>query len=45
MKIEKALKRDKKFHKNKHGMRVGGRSVFVIVEVLMKKAKKKKGAG
>lgn len=42
MKISKAEKRDKKVFKKKHGMRVTGKSVFVILEVLIKKGKKAK---
>jgi len=41
MKIEKAQKRDKARHKVKNGMRIGGRSVFTIQEVLIKRSKGK----
>ena len=40
MKIDKAEKRDKKRNKKKSGMRISGKSVFVIVEVQVKKGKK-----
>ena len=33
MKIEKAKKRDKKIHKRKHGMKVDGSSVKLIVQI------------
>lgn len=42
MKIDKALKRDKKIFKREHGQRVSGKSVFIIQEVLIKRSKKKK---
>jgi hypothetical protein len=37
MKTNKAYARDKKIFKKKHGMRVSGKSVFVIQAVLIKK--------
>ena len=42
MKLDKAMKRDKKSHKNKHGMRSTGKSVFIIQSVLIKKGSKSK---
>lgn len=39
MKLEKADKRDKARQKKKSGMRIGGRSVFTIQEVLIKRSK------
>jgi hypothetical protein len=42
MKLEKALKRDKQYFKKKNGMRISGKSIFVIVETLAKKGKKGK---
>lgn len=36
-------RRDKKFHNRKHGMRVSGKSVFVVVGTKVKKAGKVKG--
>jgi hypothetical protein len=38
MKITKAETRARKLHKKKHGMRVNGRSLFTIQEVLKNKA-------
>lgn len=38
MKLDKANKRDKKIQKKKNGMRVSGKSVFVIQEIVQKKA-------
>jgi len=40
MKLEKAHKRDKARQKKKNGMRIGGRSVFTIQEVLIKRSEK-----
>ena len=40
MKIHKADNRDKKIYKNKHGMRISGKSVFLIIEMYRKKGKK-----
>jgi hypothetical protein len=37
MKLEKAGKRDTKRNKRNHGMRVDGKSVFVIQRTLIKK--------
>jgi|WetSurMetagenome_2_1015567.scaffolds.fasta_scaffold424964_3 hypothetical protein len=34
MKISKAENRDRKIHKKKHGMRINGRSLFTIQEIL-----------
>lgn len=45
MKIDKALKRDKKIHKREHGQRVSGKSVFTIQEVLINRPNKKKKRG
>ena len=44
MKIGKAMKRDKKIYKRKHGHRVDGASVFLIQDILgnSSSAKKKK---
>jgi len=42
MKINKALKRDKKIHKKKHGQRVSGKSVFLTQEILIKKSTRRK---
>lgn len=38
MKLDKASKRDKKNFKRKNGMRVSGKSVFVIQATQIKKA-------
>jgi hypothetical protein len=35
-------RRDKKRHKKKHGMRISGRSIFLLDELLLKKLKRKK---
>ncbi len=40
MKLSKAEKRDKKRNKKKHGMRVSGKSVFIIQNALIKRGKK-----
>lgn len=42
MKISKAEGRDKKRNKKKYGMRVRGRSIFVVVEAQVKRAKRTK---
>lgn len=42
MKLTKALSREKKYNKRKNGMRVSGKSIFVIVEAQVKKAGKEK---
>lgn len=42
MNINKAETRDKKSFKNKHGMRISGRGVFVIQTTLNKKSEKAK---
>jgi len=39
-KLEKAIKRERKNHKARTGMRVSGRSVFVIQATLIKKGSK-----
>jgi hypothetical protein len=39
MKLNKAIKRDKKIHKKKHGMKRDGDSVKLIIQVLINKAK------
>ena len=41
-KLHKSESRQRKHHKRRHGMKVVGRSVFTIQEVLVKKAKAKK---
>jgi hypothetical protein len=41
MKINKAISRSKKNFKKRNGMRVSGKSVFVVVAVIGKKAKGK----
>jgi len=38
MKISKAETRDRKIHKKKHGLRINGRSLFTIQEILKNKA-------
>ena len=38
MKITKAETRDRKIHKKKHGLRVNGRSLFTIQEILKNRA-------
>lgn len=46
MKIDKANRRDKKYRKSRYGMRISGKSVFVIVEAMVQRSeesKKKKG--
>jgi len=35
-------RRDKKRHKKKHGMRIVGRSILLLDEIIKKRAKKKK---
>jgi hypothetical protein len=42
MKTNKANNRDKKRNRRKYGMRVSGRSVFLSVEIKIKKGKKAK---
>ena len=42
MKEDKFERRNKKRNKRKYGMRVTGKSIFVVVEVTVKKAKKTK---
>jgi hypothetical protein len=44
MKVDKALRREAQQHKARRGMRVSGRSVFVIEQVLAKKADAAKAA-
>jgi hypothetical protein len=41
MKISKAVKRSKKNFKRRYGMGVGGRFVFTIQSILIKKGKNK----
>lgn len=41
MKLQKALKRDKKRFKKKNGMKIDNKSIFTIVSVLEKKGKRK----
>jgi len=41
MKINKALKRDKKRNKRKNGMRIDGKSVFVIIQSQINRSQKK----
>lgn len=43
MKLSKANKRDKKSFKGQHGMHTSGKSVFLIQQVIAKRAKKIKG--
>lgn len=46
MKLDKAQRRDKKYRKSRYGMRISGKSVFVIVEAMVNRSeesKKKKG--
>jgi len=38
MKISKAYNRDRKYRKARYGMQISGKSVFVIREVINKKA-------
>jgi len=38
MKISKAENRDRKIHKKKHGLRINGRSLFTIQEILKNRA-------
>ena len=38
MKITKAETRDRKIHKKKHGLRINGRSLFTIQEIIKNKA-------
>jgi hypothetical protein len=40
MKITKAEKRDRKSHKRKNGMRVNGKSLFTIQDILIKRKEK-----
>lgn len=40
MKLEKALKRDKKINKKKNGMRISGASVKLLEQIKQEKAKK-----
>ena len=41
MKLDKANKRDKKRNKRKNGMRIDGKSVFVIIQSQIKRSQKK----
>jgi len=40
--IEKALRREKKYNKKRYGMRVSNKSIFVIVETTVTRAEKNK---
>lgn len=40
MKITKAEKRDKKSHRRKNGMKINGKSVFTIQNILIKRKEK-----
>lgn len=40
MKLQKSDNRDKKRNKKINGMRISGKSIFVVMEVIVKKAKK-----
>jgi hypothetical protein len=42
MKLENAINRDRKRNKNKNGMRISGRSIFLLEEQKQKKAEKNK---
>lgn len=42
MKLDKANKRDKKIQKKKSGMRVSGKSIFLLQEIIQKKAEEAK---
>ena len=42
MKLQKSDNRDKKRNKRIHGMRISGKSIFVVMEVIVKKGKKSK---
>lgn len=42
MQIDRSLKRERKQRKRRHGMRVTGRSVFIIQEIQIKKGQKGK---
>jgi len=42
MKLDKAVTRDRKHNKKKNGMRVDGKSVFILEEQKKKKAEKQK---
>ena len=39
MKLEKAENRDNQYHKKKNGMRITNKSIFVILEIQVKKSK------
>lgn len=45
MKLLKALKRDRKIHKRKYGMKIDGKSIFDIVGIQVKKSNNKKKGG
>jgi len=45
MKIDKAERRDKKRKKRKYGMRVNGKSVFIIQNAIIKRGKRKEKDG
>lgn len=42
MKIDKANTRDKKYRKNRYGMKVSGKSLFVLQAVIIKKSEEAK---
>lgn len=42
MKLDKAINRDRKHHKDKNGMQVDGKSIFLLEEQKKKKADKLK---
>lgn len=42
MKLDKAINRDRKHHKDKSGMQVDGKSIFILEEQKKKKAEKNK---
>ena len=42
MKLDKANKRDKKRNQKRNGMRVSGKSVFLLQEILIKKGQEEK---
>lgn len=41
MKIDKARRRDKKRKKRRYGMRVSGKSIFVIQNAIIKRGKRR----
>ena len=42
MKLNKAKRRDRKYHKKKNGMKVDNRNIFILEEMKKKKADKEK---